>query len=404
MVSFSWVEDADHPSTNYQFTPTAGAIIHGASTTISSSALAATEGINTGSWKGTLGDDNLHWVVAGDNPDGLDVNLTLGGVQLNGANKLIIQTEVDLDATVLGTYVQICDWLSNTSVDSTADSECTGGGWRTLNTRTIGQQPVPLVNTSGVAFQWHIHNGYWGTGTTGGTAIDTPLVNFVNGSDEIKIRYYSASTSATQIAIDYLRVYPIVDPIYQANGFQKESGGTVTGHYGNTFGIGNTSAGAQQAILTGDGLTLGVPGTVATSSNFYITFGNVKTYTGMNTILVNTESLCSAATADIQYKFKIRNFALGAWILPFSIAMLPARSIALQKTTSPLMTTSMAPTKYGWVHTRSPRQQRVSLSTQCISCSAQRIRTRTPARSPWVPAQKDALFLITHRRALTVLK
>ena len=92
-----------------------------ASTTISSTALAATEGINTGSWKGTLGDDNLHWVVAGDNPDGLDVNLTLGGVQLNGANKLIIQTEVDLDATVLGTYVQICDWLSSTDVDVVAE-------------------------------------------------------------------------------------------------------------------------------------------------------------------------------------------------------------------------------------------------------------------------------------------
>jgi hypothetical protein len=313
MVSFSWVEDVDHPGTQYQFTPTAGTIITGASTTITSATLAATEGVNTGSWKGTLGDDNLHWVVAGENPGGLDMNLTLGGVQLNGANKLIIQTEIDLDATVLATLVQICDWVSNTSVDSAADSECTGGGWRTLNTKNASQAAVTLGNTAGIAFQWHVHNGYWSTGTTGGTAVDTPLTNFVNGSDEIKIRYYSTTNSTSQIAVDFLRIYPIVDPVYQANGFQKLSGGTVAGHYGNTFGIGNTSAPIQQLVTTGDGIYLDVPGTAATSSNFYLTFGNVKTYTGMNTILVNVETLCSAATANLQYRFKIHNFTLGSW-------------------------------------------------------------------------------------------
>jgi hypothetical protein len=312
MVSFSWVEDADHQSTQYQFTPTAGTIITGASTTINSFAAASAEGINTGSWKGTLADDNLHWVVAGENPGGLDINLTLGGVQLNGANKMIIQTEFDLDATVLSTEVQICDWRSSTSVNYAADSECTTGGWRTLNTRNASQVPVAFTHTSGVAFQWHIYNGYWSTGTTGGSTVNTPLANFISDSNEIKIRYYSTTNTASQISIDYLRVYPIVDPIYQANGFGQLSGGTVAGHYGNTFGIGNTTA-LQQTISTGDGLVLSVPGTAATSSNFYLTFGNVKTYTGMNTILVNVESLCSAATADIRYKFKIRNFTLGDW-------------------------------------------------------------------------------------------
>jgi hypothetical protein len=134
----------------------------------------------------------------------------------------------------------------------------------------------------------------------------------VNGSNEIKIRYLSATNGTTQIAIDYLRVYPIVDPVYQAKGFEKISGGTVAGHYGNTFGIGNNAT-VQQVITTGDGIYLNVPGTAATSSNFYLTFGNIKTYTGMNTILVNTESMCSAATANIQYRFKIHNFTTGSW-------------------------------------------------------------------------------------------
>jgi hypothetical protein len=114
------------------------------------------------------------------------MNLTLGGVQLNGANKLIIQTEFDLDATVLATEVQICDWLSSTSVDYVADSECTGGGWRTLNTQERLTSTCCTYKYHRVAFQWHIYNGYWSTGTTGGTAVNTPLVNFVNGSNEIK--------------------------------------------------------------------------------------------------------------------------------------------------------------------------------------------------------------------------
>ena len=312
MVSFSWVEDANHESATYQFNPTHGVIVTGASTTITSATAAAAEGTNVGSWKGTLADDNYHWVVAGAGASGLDVNLTVGGVQLNGANKLIIQTEFDLDPTVLATEVQICDWTSSTDVDDAADSECTGGGWRTLNTRNASQVPVALTHTAGTAFQWHVYNGYWSTGTTGGTAVNTPLTNFLNGSDQIKIRYFSTTNSTSEIAIDYLRVYAIVDPVYHAGGFTEDSGGTVVGHYGNTFSVGNTAT-IQQVVTTGDALYLDVPGTAGTSTNFYLTFKNVKTYTGMNTILVNAETLCSAATAGLQYRFKIRNFNNGTW-------------------------------------------------------------------------------------------
>ncbi len=312
MVSFSWIEDPDHPGSTYQFTPTAGAIVTGASTTITSIVANTAEGVNTGSWKGTLADDNYHWVVTGAGASGLNVNLTVGGVQMNGANKFIIQTEFDLDATVLATEVQICDWLSSTDVDDVADAECTGGGWRTLNTRSAAQVPLALSHTAGTAFQWHIYNGYWSTGTTGGTAVDTPLVNFVNGSDQIKVRYVSATNSSSEIAIDYLRIYAIVDPSYQAAGFSQQSGGTVVGHYGNTFAVGH-SATAQLAVTTGDGIYLDVPGTVGTSTNFHLVFKNVKTYDGMNTILVNAETLCSAATAGLQYRFKIRNFTTAAW-------------------------------------------------------------------------------------------
>lgn len=297
---------------HYQFTPTHGTIVTGASTTITSALGNTTEGVNVGSWKGTLADDNYHWVVAGAGASGLDVNLTLGGVQLNGANKLIVQTEFDLDPTVLATEVQICDWTSSTDVDDAADSECTGGGWRTLNTKNELQGPQRLVHSTGIPFQWHLYNGYWSTGTTGGSSINTPLTNFLNGADQMKFRYFSASSSVSEIAIDYLRVYAVVDPVYHAGGFVQESGGTPSGHYGNTFSIGH-SVTAQLGVTTGDAIYLGVPGTVATTSNFYLAFKNVKTYTGMNTILVNAETLCSLATAGLQYRFKIHNFNTSTW-------------------------------------------------------------------------------------------
>ncbi len=297
---------------HYQFTPSRGIITVGASSTINAAAAATGEGVNTGSWKGALADDNYHWSVTGENPGGLDVALTMGGIQLNGANKLIIQTEFDLDATVLSTEVQICDWVSSTSVDDPADGVCTGGGWRTVNTRNASQVPVNLTQTTGVAFQWHIYDGYWSTGTTGGAPVDTPLSNFVNGTNELTIRYFSTTNSTSEIAIDFLRVYAIIDPVYQASNFTQLSGGTVAGHYGNTFAVGNAAA-AQIVVGTGDGVLLSVPGTAATTSNSYLTFGNVKTYTGMNTILVNAESLCSAATAGLQYRFRIHNFNTSAW-------------------------------------------------------------------------------------------
>ncbi|MDP2930376.1 MAG: hypothetical protein Q8N56_02085 [bacterium] len=295
----------------YQFIPVSGNRVVGTEQTITSATAAAIEGVNVGSWKGTLADDNFHWVVAGLDPGGVDVQLNVGNVQLNGANKLIIQTEIDLDATVLSTLVQICDWVSSTNVDTAADAQCTTGGWRTLNTKNASQAAINYTDTATDALQWHIYNGYWSTGTTGGTPISTPLSNFVNGSNQIKIRYYSATASVSTIAIDYLRIYAVIDPIYQAGEFVNQGTGTPAGTYHNSVVVGNTAT----AVLAqaGDAIYLSVPGTASTISDFYLKFKNIKTYTGMNTVLVNTDSLCSAATVNLRYRFAVRNFTLSSW-------------------------------------------------------------------------------------------
>lgn len=295
---------------SYQFVPVSGVLVTGTEQTITSAAAAAAEGVNVGSWKGTLADDNFHWLV-GSTALGIDFNLTVGGAQLNGANKLIIQTEIDLDDTVPQLLAQICDWVSSTNVDNAADAQCTTGGWRTLNTKDASQVAVAYIGIATDALQWHIYDGYWSTGTTGGTPVSTPLSNFVNGSNQIKIRYYSVTNTTSVVAVDFLRAYAVIDPIYHPAEFVQITGGTATGHYGNAVVMGNTTV--DQQTYAGDAIYFDVPGTAGAIADYYFKFKNIKTYIGMNTILVAAENLCSAGTLDLSYRFKIRNFTAGQW-------------------------------------------------------------------------------------------
>lgn len=219
MVSISWIEDSDNPTKTFGFTPTASNLVTGTASAILGATAAAAEGVNTGSWKGLLADDNDHWTFA-STASGYDANVTLGNVALNGANKLTIQAEIDEDATAPNTVVQICDWTSATGVDNAADSACTTGGWRTLNLR----QAV-IAPTSATAYHWEIYNGYW---SDGGNSFNTPLTNFVNGSNEIKIRYYSTTNTTSTVAIDYLRVFPVINPVYSPS---KISNVNTNSHY-----------------------------------------------------------------------------------------------------------------------------------------------------------------------------
>ena len=106
---------ADTALANYRYIPTGGSIITGTAQTITSQTAALAEGVNTGSYKATLGLDNFHWQVA-STASGINVEETLGGAALNGANTIILETTFDLDATVPSTVVQICDFVDRKSV------------------------------------------------------------------------------------------------------------------------------------------------------------------------------------------------------------------------------------------------------------------------------------------------
>ncbi|MEK7535302.1 MAG: hypothetical protein AAB563_02790, partial [Patescibacteria group bacterium] len=296
----------------YAYTPTSGTLVTGTETQVNAGAVAAAEGVNTGSWKGTLVRDSYHWIVdsVGAGTPNLDVQLNFVGVQLQNANKIIIHSMFDLDSATLATQVQICDWTSTTSVDYAADAQCTGGGWRILNTKNTSNASIDITPTTNIGYQWQIYDGYWATGTTGGTPISTPLSNFIDGSGNVKIRYYSDGEVASNIAIDDLRIIVQIDPNYYPASFTQTTGGTPSASYINTQVIGNLVSG-QQNINSGDANRLQVPGTAGAISDFYLSFKDVRTYTGANTIYARADYSCSAT--GINHTPKIYNFNSGLW-------------------------------------------------------------------------------------------
>jgi hypothetical protein len=304
----------------YQFVPTAGNLVTGTAQNANSLLAAAAEGVNTGSWKGTLTDDNFHWQVtaADSGTPNLNMQLDLGTAKLANANKLVIQTEVDLDSASRTLLVQICDWVSSTSVDAAADSECTTGGWRSLNSQNASNADVAIALTTGAAFQWHIFDGYFSSGTGGGTTISTPLTNFTSSDTQpIRVRYWSDSdvVGSGDVAVDFLRANAFVDSIYHPAGVvnQNGSGGALTGTYANAHTIGN-SATAQQSVTAGNAVRLEGAGTAGSVADYYLVFKNVKTYTGANTFYFKADYSCSAATAGLDHKFSIYNFATTTWV------------------------------------------------------------------------------------------
>ncbi len=308
-VIFAFTNQAHAAS--YQFQPTSGTLVTGTEQAITSATAAAAEGTNTGSWKATLADDNFQWGVA-STASGIDMQLNVDGVALNGANKMIVATEIDLDATVPNVKIQICDWVSTSSVDNAADAQCTGGGWRTLNTQNNSNVDINFTGTTAAGMQWHIYDGYFTTGTTGGTAISTPLSNFINSgsNNKVKVRYYSTINTTSVVHVDFLRVTALIDSVYYASGFTNlGSGGAVSGSYVNTSPVGNT---ASASLAGSDDVRIAVPGT-STAPQFYFSYTGIKTYTGMNTIVVRSEYSCSATDAALSITPRIYNFNSASW-------------------------------------------------------------------------------------------
>jgi hypothetical protein len=230
-------------------------------------------------WEGTFASENVYWAttnVTGAG-GGLDKQIYIEGVDLKGANKLIIYEGGYVSNAALAYQVQIWDVANST--------------WRVLNERN-----TTLTNTADADRVWEIYDGYW---QAANSPISTPLTNFIDSgnNNRIALRIYSAYTTNAQTHyLDRLAVEVAIDPYYEASGFTQIAGGAVTNTYDYTYASDNTRLNVTN---------------VGTPLQYYLSFNNVRTYTGANAITVVYEGRVSNAT--LTYNVQIYNFTSGLW-------------------------------------------------------------------------------------------
>ena len=295
MMSIRWINEQSRVTLTSQYAPTGSSLIAGTAST--------TSFVNVGNYKGTLGNDSNYWSFRRNGAAGFDAQLYFDNTKLYSANKILITME-SANITTANAYVhQICDWVSSTGVDNAADAQCTGGGWRTLE-----PQRTNLTDTTDITRVYEIYDGYFSTRvTTPGTIISTPLSNFANTSNgRVIIRSYSTVNSAVEHRIDFAQVEVAIDPIYEPSGFATTSAGVTTNFISDLVG------GNYTTVTGSDGTKFTVPMTaVSTAADFYFSFKNVQTYTGMNTILVSAE-ICKS-NASLTFGMYLYNFQNSTW-------------------------------------------------------------------------------------------
>ncbi len=279
MMSVRFINEQSRVTLRSQYIATGGSLVVG---TASSSSF-----VNAGDYKGTLGNDSNYWSFR-RTTTGFDAQLYFDNVELYSANKLLLTIESGNITTGSNYQHQICDWVDNTGVDNAATAGCTGGGWRNLE-----PQDANLTDTTDITRVYEIYDGYFSTRVTSpGTIIATPLSNFASStSGRIILRSYSTVNNTVEHRIDFAQVEVAIDPIYEPAGFATTSAGVTTNFISDTLG------GIYTTVTGSDATKMTVPMTaISTAADFYYSFKNVQTYTGMNTILFSAE-ICRSNVA-----------------------------------------------------------------------------------------------------------
>ncbi len=286
MVALRWVNDPNYRGTlTTQYIPTGGGLVLGTAVAVSAT--------NTGTWRGSLATDNVYWSNLGTTT-GINVYVDVGNMNINNANKMIITAEQKNVTTARTFFLQICDWVSTTGVSHSADTECTGGGWRTLQIPTAG-----TAETSDTIKTIEIWNGYFPTGSNPGTPIDTPLTNFVNNGTA-RIRYYSTTNSLAQFDIDRLMIEVGIDPVYYPVSYTKQN--SWTGNFANAI---------NYTVLS-DNNRVTLTNQTPNPMDGYFEFADIQPYSDANTIFVYLEGAYVSSTV-MTYNLAIYNYTSPGW-------------------------------------------------------------------------------------------
>jgi hypothetical protein len=214
----------------------------------------------------------------------------------------MIVTIEDSNITTGNAYAHlICDWVSSDDVFLAADSDCTGGGWRHMHPRNVDN-----TNTADTTRVYELYDGYFWT--SGNVAVPTPVDNFIGGgSERVIIRTYSTVNSTVQHRTDVIQIEMAIDPVYEPASLATSSAGVITN------GIKEIIGGISTTLNPSDNVKMTIPmPAVSQPIDVYFTLANVKTYEGMNSVLISPE-MCVSNVA-LTFAFYLYNFTDAAWV------------------------------------------------------------------------------------------
>lgn len=283
----------------YQYTATAGQINGGKGTTAAND------------YYSTRSADGSYWMISPVAPAGahsLDAQVTISGVDLRNANKIILSYRLQTSTTSLHYVFSIYDNVA--------------GIWRPLNNHTAfnpadagnltnfySAELTPAAALTYYSYQFEIFNGYFANTTSSpGTAINTPLSNFVS-SNNLLMRVSSQNDPGANtwyLNWDYAQAEVAVDPGY-APSAATVSTGTPSRYYSDLF---------TQDVNDGSSTITATNFTTASSGNSvdeYFTISNITIpYSMANTILIDTTVASSVASIS-SLNMYIWNYNSGSW-------------------------------------------------------------------------------------------
>jgi hypothetical protein len=254
-----------------------------AETAFHSDSLSVTTGtVLTDHTYSNLADDQRTRILA--TSSGLDATFTIDDVDLNSANMIYVNYDGHVSSASLTYQVQIRDFNGST--------------WRNLV-----PHDTTLANTSDsgvglVSYSFPIYDGYFTNGSS--TPVSTPISYFINGSNQVQIRFYSsASAAAMELRVDHISVEPVIETMAYPSSRVNNDGGTETNEYND--------------LITDDNTT---NSTIAANANGidveYVFTGIPTPYTGANAIFVEWSGSDDANLSD--YSIAIRDYSGGAGV------------------------------------------------------------------------------------------
>jgi hypothetical protein len=258
--------------------------------------------------------DTSTWTVSPidiTSPDtSLDMEVTVDGVDLQGANKMILTFRTSVSNTSLHYVFSV--WDKEDSI------------WRPLNNHTAfdpssptdltnfySQELVPAAVSTSYVYQFEIFDGYFADTTSApGSAITTQLDDFVDSSGNVKLRVSSDDDPGTATWFmnwDFAQIEVGIDPGYAPSAVNKTTGGSWSRYYSDVFTSDNAAAGTSNTN------SLAMPSS-GNAVNIDFTFSGIEPpYAGANTLLLWLEDATSVANLSGDVKVYFWNYTSSAW-------------------------------------------------------------------------------------------